>query len=152
MLNELEILCENEDLMPTRAHPTDAGLDLKVKENTFLSLNCRTMAKTGVRVKIPKGYVGLLFARSSLSKRGILLTNGVGVIDSDYRGEIMAPLLYTNMTGNLCMPIHKLEKFERIVQLVIQPIALPQPKLFIGSESDWLDTQRGEGGFGSSGK
>ena len=80
--------CERPELLPFRANPTDAGLDLKCKETVYLKPNTRTMVGTGVSVKIPNGNVGLLFARSSLSKKGLLLANGVGVIDSDYREKL----------------------------------------------------------------
>lgn len=141
--------CERPELLPQRANPTDAGLDLRAKETVQLPHNVRIMVGTGVSVKIPKGHVGLLFARSSLSKKGIMLANGVGVIDSDYRGEIMAPLVYIPMSQN---PVaqQELQKDERIVQLVVMPINLPKPVEYQGDQ--WLDTERGLGGFGSTGK
>lgn len=141
--------CERPELLPFRANPTDAGLDLKSKQLVRLQANSRTMVGTGVSVRIPPGSVGLLFARSSLSKKGIILANGVGVIDSDYRGEIMAPLIYIPIDKDHGV-YQEINRDERIVQLVIMPISLPKPVQYTGK--DWVDTARGEGGFGSTGK
>lgn len=148
----LDVDYDDEELKPERAHPTDAGLDLKASHNYTLQHGVRVVVGTGIRVKIPVGYVGLLVPRSSLSKRGITMTNSIGIIDSDYRGEIMASLMYTMSAEpynyNLTMVI---SKYERIVQLVIVPIALPQVVKFNPEHSDWDDTARGTGGFGSTG-
>lgn len=141
--------CERPELLPFRANTTDAGLDLKSKEIYYLKPNMRTMIGTGVSVKIPQGHVGLLFARSSLSKKSLVLANGVGVIDSDYRGEIMAPLVYQPM--NVENPeVQTINRDERIVQLVVIPIALPKAVEY-QADHDWFDTSRGTGGFGSTG-
>jgi dUTP pyrophosphatase len=130
------------DCEPTRANPSDAGADLVSKDRILLYKGERELVKTGVRVEIPIGHVGLLFPRSSLSKKDIIMTNSVGVIDSDYRGEIMASLMYIgNESG---MYIHK---GDRIVQLVVIPIVLPIFKLV----DNLTETTRGEGGFGSTG-
>jgi dUTP pyrophosphatase len=137
----IDIKCEFDFCYPTRAHESDAGADLCAKENTLLHGKCRTLVRTGVKVAIPIGYVGLLFPRSSLSKLGITMTNSVGVIDSSYRGEIMASLMY-NSEHN-----YMLEKATRIVQLVVLPITLPTFKVV----EELNNTERGEGGFGSSG-
>lgn len=133
--------------MPTRANPTDAGLDLRVKTNTVLYRNVRTLVPTGVKVKIPVNFVGLLFPRSSLSKLDVIMTNSVGVIDSDYRGEIMASLQYNGKEDNI-----QLNAGDRIVQLVLVPIITPNPIVLNCSEEEWIDTARGAGGFGSTGK
>jgi dUTP pyrophosphatase len=94
--------------------------------------------------------VGLLFPRSSLSKQGITMTNSVGVIDSDYRGEIMASLMFNGVPGN-CNEID-IPAGERIVQLVVVPIVIPLLEVNSWSDEEWNDTQRGTGGFGSTGK
>ena len=127
--------------IPHRAHPTDAGLDLTVTEAVKVRRGDVTLAPTGVSVAIPVDHVGLLFARSSLAvKHGVHLANGVGVIDSDYRGQIMVPL---TTTGN----ITRIPAGTRIAQLVILPIATPTVQVV-----DSLNhTGRGEGGFGSTG-
>lgn len=136
--------------MPVRANPTDAGLDLRCKQTTTLQVGIRTLVGTGVYVKIPRGYVGLLFPRSSLSKQGITMTNSVGVIDADYRGEIMASLQFNGLPGN---PNEiEVPAGERIVQLVVVPILSVVPDVGDWSDDLWFDTNRGAGGFGSTGK
>lgn len=136
--------------MPTRSNPTDAGLDLRAKMTYTLQMGQRTLVGTGVSVKIPVNHVGLLFPRSSLSKQGVTMTNSVGVIDSDYRGEIMASLIFNGVPGN-CSELD-IVAGERIVQLVIVPILLVTPLVEDWSDEVWNDTQRGTGGFGSTGK
>lgn len=100
------------------------------------------MVKTGLSVEIPVGYAGLIYARSGMaSKRGLAPANKVGVIDSDYRGEIIVALYNQSL-----MP-QKIEPGERIAQLIITPYIQG-----IFSEAEELsDTVRGEGGFGSTG-
>jgi dUTP pyrophosphatase len=136
----------NPDFPPSRANPTDAGLDLRADGEYNIVHGERTLVNTGVSAKIPVGYVGLLVPRSSLSKEGIMMTNSVGVIDADYRGPIMASLTSTRNCGST---IHK---GDRIVQLLIVPIAVPELEVFEGTDEEWVDTARGLGGFGSTGK
>lgn len=147
MTNDLEVRLERSELEPTRANPTDAGLDLRSSQTMHLEPGKRVLVGTGVQVKIPAGYVGFLIPRSSLSKRNVAMTNSVGVIDSDYRGEIMASLVYWGLEAN-CV----IEKNERFAQLVIVPIALPEVLVRYQDDAEWLDTARGTGGFGSTGK
>ncbi len=101
------------------------------------------MFKTGISIEIPEGYAGLIYARSGLSsKRGLAPANKVGVIDSDYRGEIIVALYNQSLTPQ------KIEPNERIAQLIITPYIRG-----IFNETDELsDTERGEGGFGSTGR
>ena len=128
--------------LPTRAHPTDAGLDLYAAETVHIIPNQVTLVPTGVAVAIPAGHVGLLIARSSLAvKKSMTLANGVGVIDPDYRGEIQVPI--TPLDG--CRNI--VQAGTRIAQLVILPIALPR----LDVVADLDDTTRGAGSFGSTG-
>lgn len=144
----LETKLTDPSLAPVRANPTDAGLDLKSAYDVTLTKGIRTLVGTGVHVKIPQNHVGLLVARSSLSKKNIILTNSVGVIDSDYRGEILASLMYIGSDVGLGGDWITLTRGERIVQLLVLPIALPTP---VYGEQDWFDTERGVGGFGSTG-
>lgn len=141
---------EHPACMPVRSNPTDAGLDLRAKMTYKLPINKRVLVGTGVSVKIPVNHVGLLFPRSSLSKSGITMTNSVGVIDSDYRGEIMASLMFHGVQGN-CDTL-EIQAGERIVQLVVTPIVLVEPQVMEWSDEMWYDTNRGSGGFGSTGK
>lgn len=144
----LETKLTDPSLAPVRANPTDAGLDLKSAYDVTLTKGVRTLVGTGVHVKIPVNHVGLLVARSSLFKKNIILTNSVGVIDSDYRGEILASLMYLGNNETLNNDWVALNRGERIVQLLVLPIALPTP---VYGEQDWFDTERGVGGFGSTG-
>ena len=128
--------------VPTRAHPTDAGLDLYAAETVHVIPNQVTLVSTGVAVAIPAGHVGLLIARSSLAaKKSMTLANGVGVIDPDYRGEIKAPIIPTDGCRNVIFA------GTRIAQLIVLPIALP--RLNVVANLD--DTTRGAGSFGSTG-
>ena len=119
-----------------------AGIDLKCGvANKFLRSNTTEVIRTGVKVAIPEGFVGLLMSRSGIGvKRGLAVAQGVGVIDSDYRGELLVPLHNRND--------HREQvKFgERIAQLVIFPVA--RPEIVFVEELD--ETERGEGGFGST--
>jgi dUTP pyrophosphatase len=146
----MQIKLEHPACLPTRSNPTDAGLDLRCKQTTTLQMGKRTLVATGVSVKIPVNHVGLLFPRSSLSKQGITMTNSVGVIDSDYRGEILASLVFNGVPGSLSET--EIPAGERIVQLVVVPILLPELEVGDWSDELWNDTQRGTGGFGSTGK
>lgn len=143
----------NANCMPKRAHPTDAGADLVSREDVFLSKGKRTLIPTGVFVEIPHGYVGLLVPRSSLSKRNIVMTNSVGIIDAEYRGEIMASLMYLgDNSSDFASDTHQdsggyIAKYERIVQLVIVPVLLADFTVV----DELSDTVRGTGGFGSTG-
>ena len=101
------------------------------------------LVHTGIALEIPAGFVGLIYARSGLaSKRGLAPANKVGVIDADYRGEIMVAL------HNHGSSVQTVENSERIAQLVIAPVFTPG---FTEVES-LSGTQRGAGGFGSTGK
>lgn len=146
----MQVKLEHPACMPVRTNPTDAGLDLRAKITYGLPINKRVLVGTGVSVKIPVNHVGLLFPRSSLSKSGIVMTNSVGVIDSDYRGEIMASLMFQGVAGNCTC--YELQAGERIVQLVVVPILLPDMEIMDWSDDLWYDTKRGEGGFGSTGR
>ena len=147
MVSELQVGIERSELEPTRANPTDAGLDLRSSQTVYLEPGKRTLVGTGVQVKIPAGYVGFLVPRSSLSKRNVAMTNSVGIIDSDYRGELMASLVYWGLEAN-CV----IEKNERFAQLVVVPVALPDVLVRYQDDEQWNDTARGIGGFGSTGK
>ena len=128
--------------LPTRAHPTDAGLDLAASETTHIAPGVVTLVPTGIAVAIPDGYFGLLAARSSLAaKKAMTPANGVGVIDSDYRGEIKVPVIPLDGCHNL------IQAGQKIAQLIILPIALPAVEVV----SELPDSERGNGGFGSTG-
>jgi dUTP pyrophosphatase len=126
--------------VPTRAYSNDAGLDLTTIEEGVIKPGEGRVFKTGLGVAIEPGFVGLIWDRSSMGKRGIKTMGGV--IDAGYRGEVGVIL------WNLSKEDQHIKMGERIAQLLIQSIATPQT-----SEIETLDqTDRGDGGFGSSGK
>ena len=131
--------------IPEYATPLSAGADIRARidEPITVKPHARVMVPTGLKISLPEGYAALLYARSGLAtKHGIALSNGVGVIDADYRGEIKVGLI------NLSDEEFIINDGERIAQLVITPII--QAKF---TETDTLDeTLRGEGGFGSTGR
>jgi dUTP pyrophosphatase len=130
-------------MLPSRAHPGDAGLDLHAAEAARLGPGERASVGTGLAVEIPDGHAGLVLPRSGLAMRhGIALVNAPGLIDPGYRGEIRVLLLNTDRDEAFSV-----EPGERIAQLLITPLALLVP-----SAVETLSTsERGEGGFGSSG-
>lgn len=122
-----------------------AGADLYAccSQETVIPAGKTVMVPTGIAVAIPAGHVGLIFARSSLgTKRGLAPANKVGVIDADYRGEILVSLHNHSSEDQTIAP------YERVAQMVIVPfVQLPY------EEADSLDeTERGAGGFGSTGR
>ena len=128
--------------LPTRAHPNDAGLDLAASETTQVAPRVVTLVPTGIAVAIPAGHVGLLAARSSLAvKKAMTLANGVGIIDSDYRGEIKIPIIPLDGCHNL------IQAGQKIAQLIILPIATPTVEVV----ADLDETTRNTGSFGSTG-
>lgn len=139
LLPQLQCLAQSPEFLPQRANPTDAGADLKSAETVEIYPGEQKLVDCGVAVKIPKSYAGFVFNRSSQGKRGITIPHSVGVIDSDYRGNIKVIL------RNLSEDPYKIEKGDRIAQLVIMPILLCD---FVDT---WNDTARGTGGFGSTG-
>ena len=129
--------------VPTYGTEYSAGADLYSIETVTVAPHETKLVHTGIALEIPEGYAGLIFARSGLaSKRGLAPANKVGVIDADYRGEIMVALHNHSETEA------SVEAGERIAQLSIMPFLKAEFEL-----SDELsDTVRGAGGFGSTGK
>lgn len=134
----------DDKCLPERAHPTDAGVDLRAREEIELGIGEAAPIPVGIKVEIPPGFVGLIFPRSGLAtKKRVTLTNTVGVIDAGYRGEIMC-----HMVNNGSFK-YKINKYDRIAQLVVVPCLIGD---FIETdESELSNTQRGEGGFGHTG-
>jgi dUTP pyrophosphatase len=138
---------DNDQCMPKRAHATDAGADLVSQNSVAIYPGEKHLIDTGVAIKIPEGYVGLVYNRSSQGKIGIAIPHSVGVIDSDYRGNIKVLLVNNGQD-----PYHIEEYKTKIAQLVITPIELVEFKPWDPVEESWEDTQRGTGGFGSTDK
>lgn len=139
-----ETTMTSQGILPTRAHSTDAGLDLtatRLTQEVDASGKLILVYHTDIAVEIPEGYVGLLFMKSSVYNRSLTLTNAVGVIDSGYRGEIISKFkITTDAIPSVYQP------GEKFAQLVIVPVALDETE-FVDELSD---TERGEGGFGST--
>lgn len=134
-----------EAKMPTFGSAEAAGADLYacIAEALTIAPGETVFVPTGLAMAIPTGYVGLVYARSGLAcKRGLAPANKVGVIDSDYRGEFLVALHNHGAQPQTIAP------GERIAQLVVTPILMPQ---YVEAET-LDDTQRGTGGFGSTGK
>ena len=130
-------------ILPTRAHADDAGLDLHALEQVTLGPGLRASVRTGIAVEIPSGYGGLVLPRSGLAARhGIALVNAPGLIDAGYRGEVLVLLLNTDR-DQACV----LRAGDRIAQLVLVPVATPA----VVEVAELSDSERGTGGFGSSG-
>ncbi len=132
-------------VIPTYGSAQAAGADLYacLEEDAFIAPGQTVMIPTGLSMEIPLGYAGFIYARSSMgSKRGLAPANKVGVIDSDYRGEFMVALHnHGKEEQTVCHG-------ERIAQLVIAPVVTPG----FTEVSELSDTERGTGGFGSTGK
>lgn len=145
MILKIKKLCESAGV-PFRATPGSAGMDLKacIKEPVTINPGERKTVSTGLAIALESpDYVALIFARSGLAvKLGITLSNCVGVIDSDYRGELKVGLI------NQSNESYTVNNGERIAQLVILPVVLPE--VLIVDELD--QTERNNGGFGSTGK
>lgn len=132
-------LCE-EAVIPTKAHPTDAGADLTATSKRWDDEKHCWIFGTGIAVEIPEGYVGLVFPRSSIRKYALTQCNCVGVIDSHYRGEIM--ISYKPIGHGSTYNVG-----DKIAQLII----MPYPEINYVEISELTETDRGDGGHGSSG-
>lgn len=129
--------------VPTYGTEYSAGADLyNLDERVEIAPHTTVLIHTGIAVEIPEGYAGLIYARSGLaSKRGLAPANKVGVIDADYRGEIMVAL------HNHSDVVATVEPSERVAQLVVTPFLKVDYELC----DELSDTVRGSGGFGSTG-
>ena len=128
--------------IPTYAKDGDAGMDLvatRIISNTTFDVSYGT----DLAMEIPNGFVGLVFPRSSIRKYELALSNSVGVIDSGYRGELQATFKKTNGLDSLAYKVG-----DRIAQIMI----IPHPQIEFYEVEELSDSERGEGGFGSTGK
>ena len=136
----MKIMLEQDVKMPTRAHPTDAGLDLYAREDMTILPGSSAVFDTGVHIALPPNTVGMIKSKSGLNVRWGLVSEGV--IDVGYTGSIKIKLY--NHSRNR----YEVKKGDKISQLVIQPIIIPELELVDTLE----DTERGTNGFGSSGR
>jgi dUTP pyrophosphatase len=134
---------DSELPLPRYAHSGDAGLDLHSATDESLAPGARALVRTGIAVAIPDGYAGFILPRSGRAIRdGLSVVNAPGLIDSHYRGEIAVILLNTDT----CSPID-IAKGDKIAQLVVQRVEHVE----LVEVSELGSTERGEGGFGSTG-
>ena len=130
--------------LPERAHPGDAGFDLRSIEDVEVGPGERAMVRTGLAVAIPDRHAGLVLPRSGLaSKHGLTLANAPGLIDSGYRGEVRCSVVNLDPHESV-----KIARGDRIAQLVVVEVPERRP--------GWVDelppSSRGESGFGSTGR
>jgi len=129
-------------VIPSYAKDGDAGMDLvatRIISNTTFDVSYGT----DLAMEIPNGFVGLVFPRSSIRKYELALSNSVGVIDSGYRGELQATFKKTNGLDSIAYKVG-----DRIAQIMI----IPHPPIEFEEANELSDTERGDGGFGSTGK
>lgn len=138
----MRVVCDKK--MPTYSNPFAAGLDLSLDAEAPITFEMgdHATAHTGVSVELPRGTFGLVAIRSGLGMKGLMLSNGIGIIDEDYRGEIRIPLFYH---GEETLTV---EPGERIAQMVVVPYVQPALKVV----NNLSETERGKEGFGSSGR
>ena len=142
MTESVEVLI-TASVLPNYAHPGDAGADLHASEALELAPGARALVGTGVSIALPDGFAAFVVPRSGLAARhGITIVNSPGTVDAGYRGEIKVTLLNTDLTEPFPIAVG-----DRIAQLIVMPVAratfIPVDRL--------PGSQRGEGGFGSTG-
>ena len=130
---------------PTRGSHLAAGWDLRALEETVVSKGTSSKVRTGLKIAIPAGWEGQIRARSSLASKGLILPNAPGTIDADYRGELMILMTWIGEGDTFI-----LQSGERLAQLIISRV--PEVTFIEVSEIELGDTERGDGGFGSTGK
>ena len=148
MRNEINVKFAKLDVnaqLPTQGSAQAAGWDLYALEETIVIKGASVMIPTGLACAIPEGWEGQIRCRSSLGKKGMILPNGVGTIDSDYRGELKVLATWIGKGDSFTVG-----KGERVAQMLFAPVPLVQIEEV--TLSDLESTERGEGGFGSSGQ
>jgi len=130
---------------PSQGTKSAAGWDLRALEDTKVFKGVSAKIRTGLAVAIPEGWEGQIRSRSSLGAKGMIMPNGVGTIDSDYRGELMVLATWIG-EGEFI----ELAKGERIAQMLIAPVPITNYREV--SFEQLSTTERGDGGFGSSGR
>jgi len=141
-------------VIPTYAKGGDAGMDL-IATSIISDTPTQITYGLGIALEIPEGFVGLVFPRSSIRKTGLQLSNSVGVIDSGYRGELQATFnkvfggeaMYDEMKVNEIQPNEFYKVGDRVAQIMI----IPHPPIEFIKADELSNTERGEGGFGSTG-
>jgi dUTP pyrophosphatase len=131
-------------VLPVRAYPGDAGLDLAACQRVELAPGGRALVPTGLAIAIPEGYMGLVTPRSGLAtKHGISIVNAPGIVDTGYRGELCVNLLNTDTREPFVV-----EPGMRIAQLIVSPV----PEVDLLEVDELPESERAVRGFGSSGR
>ena len=142
MNESLKKICRTTGpFVPSYSHSGDAGADLKASEPTIIQAKGKTLVSTGLRIELPEGHVGLIWPRSGLAVKHSI-DCGAGVIDANYRGEIKV-LLFNHSNENF-----NIERGDRVAQLLVQKV---ESINFLAVDI-LEETERNEGGFGSTGK
>ena len=131
-------------VIPTKAHATDAGFDLSAVSIEYDHIYNCIVYHTGLAFEIPKGYVGKLYPLSSIFKKNLLLTNCTGILDSGYRGEVLVKFKRRTEDPRLSSVY---DIGDRVAQLII----MPYPDVELIEAPDLTDSDRGTGGYGSTG-
>lgn len=144
----LKLVRLDKDLpLPTRAHPTDAGIDLYSAEDVTINPGERRLVGTGIAIGLNPGTVGLIHPRSGLAnKHGLSIVNAPGTVDEDYRGEVKVCLINLDPSTPIAI-----SRGDRIAQLVLQEVLL-SPVQEIHTVEELGTTARGAGGYGSTGQ
>jgi len=137
----MNIKLDEGAFLPTRAHPTDAGLDLRSPESVYIEARQSVTIRTGVHIKLPPNTYGRIASKSGLMVHHGILTDGT--IDEGYTGQIVVWLHNTGMKP------YSIERGDKIAQLIVQP-CLYEPVELV--DDLWDETERGENGFGSTGR
>ena len=146
-IKNIKVYLEPGAKMPSRAHEGDAGLDIHTTKDVFLYAGNSVTVDTGVHIEIPRGYVGLLKSKSGLNVKHSI--TGEGVINHGYTGSINVKL-YSN---TLDEKMHFFNAGDKLIQLLIVPIETPElERVSTIAELYGGETERGDGGFGSSGR
>ncbi len=132
-------------VLPTKAHATDAGFDLYCTSKEIDWTKRQIVCHTGLAFEIPEGHVGLIFPRSSVSNKPLMMANSVGVIDSGYRGEVTAKF---NITGMNEIYSNNYQVGDKIAQMII----IPYPEIEFEEADSLSESDRGTGGYGSTGR
>lgn len=132
-------------VMPSKAHAADAGFDLYCTSKEIDWTKRQIVCHTGLAFEIPEGYVGLIFPRSSVSNKPLMMANSVGVVDSCYRGEVTAKF---NITDTRQSAFSHYQEGDRIAQMII----IPYPAIEFEEADSLSESDRGTGGYGSTGR
>ena len=132
-------------VMPSKAHAADAGFDLYCTSKEIDWTKRQIVCHTGLAFEIPEGYVGLIFPRSSVSNKPLMMANSVGVVDSCYRGEVTAKF---NITDTRQSAFSHYQEGDRIAQMII----IPYPEIEFEEADSLSESDRGTGGYGSTGR